>query len=96
MSKIISIGTAVPRFKHKQEEILEFMKRVYALTESDKRKLKFLYKQGGIETRYSVIPDYSLPAASWRFYTPSENLEPFPRLEKRLEWFHQNEKKISM
>ena len=96
MSKIISIGTAVPGFKHKQEEILEFMQRVYALTESDKRKLKYLYKQGGIETRYSVIPDYSLPAAAWRFYTPSENLEPFPRLEKRLEWFQQYAAKLSM
>ena len=96
MSKIISIGTAVPGFKHKQEEILEFMQRVYALTESDKRKLKYLYKQGGIETRYSVIPDYSLPAAAWRFYTPSENLEPFPRLEKRLEWFQQFAAKLSM
>ena len=48
---------------HKQSGILDFMQRVYALNEDDKRKLKFLYRQGGIDTRYSVIPDYSLPAA---------------------------------
>ncbi len=96
MSKIISIGTAIPRYKHNQEEILEFMQRVYALTEADKRKLKFLYRQGGIETRYSVIPDYSLPATEWQFYTPSENLEPFPRLEKRLACFQLHAAKLSM
>ncbi|MEO7983767.1 MAG: type III polyketide synthase, partial [Bacteroidota bacterium] len=87
MSKIISIGTAVPACKHDQSAILDFMQRVYALTEDDKRKLRFLYRQGGIDTRYSVIPDYSLPAAEWGFYSPTENLEPFPKLEKRMQWY---------
>ena len=96
MSKIISIGTAVPQYKHKQEEILDFMQRVYAFSETDKRKLRFLYRQGGIDTRYSVIPDYSLPANEWNFYTPSENLEPFPKLEKRLTCFQNNAAKISL
>lgn len=96
MSKIISIGTAVPEYKHKQEDILDFMLRVYAFSETDKRKLKYLYRQGGIETRYSVIADYSLPANEWQFYTPSENLEPFPKLEKRLAWFKQHAANISL
>lgn len=30
MSKIISIGTAVPAFKHAQNDILQFMQQVYA------------------------------------------------------------------
>ena len=96
MSKIVSIGTAVPAYKHKQEDILDFMQRVYALNETDKRKLKFLYRQGGIDTRYSVIPDYSLAAADWQFYTPSENLEPFPKLELRMKWFQQYAAPLSM
>ena len=41
MSKIVSIGTAVPEYKHEQEQILDFMQRVYALNEADKRKLKY-------------------------------------------------------
>jgi predicted naringenin-chalcone synthase len=65
------------------------MQRVYALSENDKRKLKFLYRQGGIDTRYSVIPDYSLSPGEWQFYSPSENLEPFPKLEKRMHWYQQ-------
>lgn len=96
MSKIISIGTAVPAHKHKQEDILDFMQRVYALNEIDKRKLKFLYRQGGIDTRYSVIPDYSLPAAQWQFYSLSENLEPFPKLELRMKWFQQEAAPLSL
>ena len=96
MSKILSIGTAVPEYKHKQVDILDFMQRVYALNETDHRKLKFLYRQGGIDTRYSVIPDYSLPAASWQFYSPSENLEPFPKLEQRMQWYQQYAAKLSL
>jgi predicted naringenin-chalcone synthase len=89
LSKIVSIGTAVPEYQHQQKDILEFMQRVYALDETNRRKLKFLYRQGGIDTRYSVIPDYSLPASAWKFYSPSENLEPFPGLERRMEYYKQ-------
>ncbi len=96
MSKIVSIGTAGPAYQHKQSSILDFMQRVYALNEADKRKLKFLYRQGGIDTRYSVIPDYSLPAAQWQFYSPSENLEPFPKLEQRMQWFQQEAAPLSL
>jgi predicted naringenin-chalcone synthase len=96
LSKIISIGTAVPRYKHKQEDILGFMQRVYALDEVNRRKLKFLYRHGGISTRYSVIPDYSLPAAEWKFYAPSENLEPFPTLEQRMICYRDNAAELSL
>jgi len=96
LSKIISIGTAVPAYKHEQPVILDFMQRVYALDENDKRKLKYLYRQGGIEIRYSVIPDYSLPASEWEFYSPTENLEPFPKLEKRMQWYQQYAAQLSM
>jgi alkylresorcinol/alkylpyrone synthase len=96
LSKIVSIGTAVPAYRHKQEEILSFMQNVYALQEDDKRKLKFLYRQGGIDTRYSVVPDYCLPAAQWQFYPPTENLEPFPKLEKRMKWYQQEAAPLSL
>src|SRR5580692_10006312 len=89
LSKIISIGTAVPAFKHRQEDILPFMHRIYALNEEGKRKLKFLYHQSGIQTRYSVIADYSRAAGEWEFYPPTENLDPFPSLEQRMQWYDQ-------
>ncbi len=72
------------------------MQRVYALGEAEKRKLKFLYRQGGIETRYSVLSDYSLPTEQWKFFAPSENLEPFPTLEQRMSEFRQWAAPLSM
>lgn len=84
MSKIVSIGTAVPAFCHQQMDILQFMQQVYAANEADKRKMRFLYRQSGIQKRYSVISDYSKPVNEWKFYPQSENLEPFPSLEQRM------------
>ena len=84
MSKIVSIGTAVPAYCHQQADILQFMQTVYASTEVDKRKMRYLYQQSGIKQRYSVIPDYSRTSAEWRFYPNTENLEPFPSLEQRM------------
>lgn len=84
MSKIISIGTAVPAYCHQQMDIFQFMQTVYAATETDKRKLRFLYQQSGIRQRYSVIGDYSKPIEDWKFYPQTENLEPFPSLEQRM------------
>jgi predicted naringenin-chalcone synthase len=88
LSKIISIGTALPSFIHKQSDILYFMQHIYAMNESDKRKLKFIYNQSGIEKRYSVVPDYSRGINDWKFYPRSENLEPFPSLEQRMIWYN--------
>jgi predicted naringenin-chalcone synthase len=96
LSKIVSIGTAVPEFRHEQEKIFEFMSRVYAISEIEKRKLKFLYKYSGIKTRYSVLNDYSLPANEWKFFVHTENLEPFPSIEKRMKSFRENAAPLSL
>lgn len=96
MSKIISISTSVPSYRHEQKNILTFMQQVYAMNETDKRKLKFLYHQGAIDTRYSVLPDYSLNADAWEFYPAAENLEPFPNLELRMKWFNKTAPALSV
>jgi predicted naringenin-chalcone synthase len=96
LSKITAIGTALPAYRHRQEDIPDFMQKVYALDEAGRRKLKFLYRQSGIETRYSVVPDYSLLANSWQFYSASENLEPFPDLDARMKWYQQYAASLSL
>jgi predicted naringenin-chalcone synthase len=88
LSRIVSIGTAVPSHRHEQGRILQFMQQVYAMDEVENRKLRFLYHQSGIQTRYSVIRDYSRPLPEWKFYPQSENLDPFPSLEQRMTWFN--------
>ncbi len=88
MSKIIGIGTALPAHQHKQDDIMQFMQSVYALNDTEKRKLRFLYHQSGIQYRHSVVADYNRPVHEWKFYPQSENLEPFPSLEMRMTWFN--------
>lgn len=90
MSQIRSIGTAVPQFKHEQDEILHFMSRIYAFNEKERRTLKYLYHQSGISNRYSVLSDYSRKPADWTFYPAAENLEPFPSLEQRMKVFNRH------
>jgi len=96
LSKIISIGTAVPTFCHTQDDILHFMQHIYAMNENDKRKLRFLYHQSSIEQRYSVVPDYSRNINEWKFYPRSENLEPFPSLEQRMIWYNKHAAPLSV
>lgn len=71
------------------------MQRIYAAGSNVNRKLKHLYEQSGIHTRYSVIPDYTSAIGEWRFYPPTENLCPFPSLEQRMHWYHQHAAPLS-
>ena len=96
MSKIISIGTSVPAYCHKQMDILQFMQKVYAGSDVEKRKLRFLYQQSGINQRYSVLPDYSRPVQDWKFYPQTENLEPFPTLEQRMAVYNKQAPQLSV
>ncbi len=86
MAEIISIATAVPKFCHRQDDIVQFMSKVYGLDESEKRKLTFLYRHSGIDTRYSVINDYSLPEPAWEFI-PRLSEKKFPCLDERMKIF---------
>jgi alkylresorcinol/alkylpyrone synthase len=63
------------------------MQRIYAFNDAERRKLRFLYHQSGIQQRYSVIPDYTREPMEWKFYADSENLEPFPSIETRMQLF---------
>jgi len=63
------------------------MELVFAMDPTENRKLKFLYHHSGIDYRYSTIPDYSRGINDWKFYPQSENLEPFPSLERRMGLF---------
>ena len=66
------------------------------MNETDKRKMRLLYHQSAIHTRYSVLPDYSLNASEWQFYPATENLEPFPNLELRMKWFNATAPALSL
>lgn len=96
MAKIISIGTALPPYRHRQEDILQFLEKAYDVSDQEKRILRFLSRQSAIDTRYSVVPDYGRPAEEREFYPPTQDMEPFPSLERRMEWFEREAWKLSV
>ena len=96
MSKITSIATHTPAYAHAQENLFAFADAAYCNDASESRKLKFLYRQSGIEKRYSVLPDFSGPAADRIFFSGREDLEPFPDLEKRMAFYHESSVKLSV
>lgn len=96
MSRILSIGTALPAYRHRQQDILQFMLAAYQPEAEDRRKIALLYERCGIDFRYSVIPDYSCPVEQREFYAPTADMEPFPKLEKRLKLFDSNATSLSV
>ena len=95
MSKITSIATAVPNHKHLQDSVLSFADSFYAENEDSSRKLRYINRQCGISTRYSVLPDYSLPVAERIFYI-TECDEPLPNMERRMEVFENDAATLSV
>ena len=90
MSKIISIATALPKYKYAQMELFQFADKVHCDSETDTRKLRFLYKHSGIDTRYSVLPDFLQQNIDRTFFGTKEDLEPMPGIERRMECYQQN------
>ena len=88
MSRIVAIATGTAPYKHEQHELFCFAEKVYCSNEAESRKLKFLYNHSGIQTRYSVLPDYSTTADKRTFFPPTNDLEPFPGIDKRMKLFN--------
>src|SRR6476620_3922601 len=96
MSRIISIGTALPAYRHRQQDILGFMLNAYQPEAEDRRKISLLYERSGIDTRYAVIPDYSVPINERVFYPKTLDMEPFPRLDERMDLYNTHATNLSI
>ncbi len=88
MSKITSIASGLPSHRHSQDDLFLFADRIYSREDADTRKLRFLYKQSGIQNRYSVIPDFSPELAQRSLFSEDEMLEPFPGIARRMEIYN--------
>src|ERR1035437_6468123 len=80
MSRIISIGLAVPQYGTKQSSILDFMVSAYD-DEKATRKLGLLFNHSGIESRYSVVPDFNDSESDHLFFNSNHG---GPTVEDRL------------
>ncbi len=88
MSVICKIATAVPSNKYEQSHLAEFMSDFLKHSDSQKRKLKLMYAKSGIDTRYSVIPDFNCTVTQRQFFPKTKNLEPFPNIETRMAYYN--------
>ncbi|HMP94969.1 MAG TPA: type III polyketide synthase, partial [Phnomibacter sp.] len=93
MANIVSIGTAVPAYCHRQQDILQFMQLNFGLQAAEARKLGFLYHQSGIETRYSVLDCFSPPFTRQPFGNEYTAIAP---LSERMTWYLQHAAPLSM
>ncbi len=86
MSKIISIGTAVPAYGTEQDTILDFMNSSYDDPVSS-RKLRALFNSSGISKRYSVVSDFGNNQSDDCFFPINE---PLPTVKDRLTLFKEH------
>ncbi|MEX2591436.1 MAG: type III polyketide synthase [Anditalea sp.] len=94
---IVSIGTANPGESIPQENISNFMKLAHGLDQKEGRKLNFIYKRSGINTRHSALEDfkYSNPE-KFTFFPKNGNLEPFPSTKQRMLVFQQKAQELAI
>ena len=92
---ISALGTANPPYPVPQADAARFMAEAMALNPVDKRKLKAVYRMSGIRQRYSVLEDYSKTYGYYTFFPNSENLEPFPSTQERMEVYNNEAPKLA-
>lgn len=95
MSYLLAIETAVPQFKHFQNDIIAFYQNA-TNDETIKRKIKIVGEKAAIHSRYSVIPDFSLTENDFTFFPKTRFLLPEPSLNKRMDLFKKHALNLSL
>ncbi len=89
MSLIVAIGTAVPPHKHSQVQLAQYMGELYKIDEEENRKLKLLYAKSAIDTRYSVLEEFSNTDNNHPFFANARFPKLNPSIDLRLEKYFQ-------
>lgn len=84
-SCISAIGIANPHNRIAQGDIYHFMVNAFGLDAINAARLKSIYDNSGIDSRYSVIPDFGeADPSAFTFFDTSGMFDPFPDTQKRL------------
>ena len=54
-----SIGTAVPRYRIEQDQVLAFMRHYYSADARLERQLNYIYRRSHINRRYTCCSDFT-------------------------------------
>ncbi len=95
-SSILSIGKSVPPFKANQSDLISFMSRYLGSDKVTRRKIQVLFGLSGIESRYSILPDFTATEDEFEFFPRNADLEPFPSTNVRMEQYQKHALKLSM
>ena len=89
-SSIVSIGLSNPGSPIPQAEISRFMQLAHQLDAQERRKLDFLYRKSGIDSRHSVLDDFQKEEVSdFTFFPKNKELNPFPGTAARMHVFEE-------
>jgi predicted naringenin-chalcone synthase/4-hydroxybenzoate polyprenyltransferase len=94
LSYLSAIETAVPEHCYTQESLAAF----YTRSTDDlitKRKIRIVAGKSGIETRYSVLPDFGRTPEEFTFFSKSQDLLPEPGLSERMKIYREHATSLS-
>jgi predicted naringenin-chalcone synthase len=94
--EIISIGTAVPQHSFNQRDVIPMMQKIYGLDDKEARRLAFMYRQSDIETRYTVLADYTQRDEKFWNFIPLTQDEPLPNLDERMKIYNREALPLSI
>jgi predicted naringenin-chalcone synthase len=80
---LLALGTAVPRYRYQQAALCGWVADALDMPPALRRWIRQLYQLSRIETRYSCLPDASMPPAEARF-TPGRSLADSPTTAERM------------
>ncbi len=95
MSYITAIETAVPEYCHSQDAITSF----YENSTNDlsiRRKIRSIANKAEIDTRYSVLSDFSNVPEDFSFFSKNSLIEPEPTLTQRMTCFRTEALQLSL
>lgn len=87
----------MPPHSFQQKDVIPMMQKIYGLDATEARRLAFMYRQSDIETRYSVLADYTQPnnEEHWNFVTAGQG-DPLPNLDERMKIYNREALPLSV
>ena len=72
------------------------MQKIYGLDEKEARRLAFMYRQSDIETRYTVLADYTQSDEKHWNFIPIDQGDPLPNLDERMKIYNREALPLSI
>jgi len=95
-SFVTAIGTANPQYCVSQMQFADFYADSLNFSEIERKKLKAFYRYTKINSRYTVINDYTKRQGDFSFYSNNADFLPIPSISKRMMLFKENALEVSI